>query len=369
VGGYGMPLFKYIALNSEGQNIQGTYNAKDRNEILYMLREKQCYPVMIKDITGGKDVKNLAVFSRVRVKDLSVFCRQFNTMLNSGITIIKCLDILMQQTENRKLREVIAQVYEDVQKGSALSEAMKKHRNVFPEVLVNMVEAGELSGTLDQVMERMAIHFEKENRIVTKVKSALIYPIILTIVAVAVVIFLLIVVMPTFISMFESSGVAMPLPTRILLSISNAIRSYWYAILLASTGIAYFTGRYLKSEKGSYNFDRFKLNMPVVKGTVRKIATSRFTRTLSTLLASGIPLMNAMDVAAKVVGNKVVAEGIEKAREEIRKGIAMSEPIKKMGVFPPMVDSMIKIGEESGALDEMLAKTANFYDEEVEARS
>lgn len=361
-----MPLYQYSAVSSTGQSIQGKYTAKDRNEILQMLREKQYYPVMINDTAEGKDIKSLGFLKKVKIKDLAVFCRQFYAMLNSGVTIIKCLDILTQQTENKIFRSIIAKVYEEVQKGSVFSEALKNHRDVFPELLINMVEAGEVSGRLDSVMEKMASYFDKEYKIRNKIRSAMIYPIVLSIVACAVVIFLLTAVMPTFIGMFESSGVSLPGPTRILLAFSKIIRSFWYLIFPGIIVIIYLARGYLKSDKGKYAFDRLKLRMPGVKGTVKKIITSRFTRTLSTLLTSGIPLMQAMDVVARVAQNRVVSEGIMNVREDLKKGSDLSSPIRRLAMFPPMVDSMIKIGEESGTLDEILEKTANFYDEEVE---
>jgi type IV pilus assembly protein PilC len=247
-----------------------------------------------------------------------------------------------------------------------LSEAMAKHENIFPALLINMVEAGEVSGNLDVLMERMAIHYEKENNIENKVKNALVYPIVLSIVAIAVVVFLLTVVMPTFIGMFESSGSLLPGPTRVILTISNLLKEYWYlflvVVILIVTGIISFR----KTESGRVLVDNLKIKIPGVKKMSIKIITSRFTRTLSTLLSSGIPLLQGLDVVSKVVGNEVVSNKLNQAREDIRKGIPMSRTIKDIGLFPPMVDSMIKIGEESGALDDILYKTADFYDEEVE---
>jgi type IV pilus assembly protein PilC len=362
-----MPVFKYSAVNNTGEVIQGRYTAGDKVEILRMIREKQYHPTMIKELVEGKDIKSFDFLNRVKIKDIAVFCRQFHAMLNAGVAIIQCLEILKQQTENKKLKAVITEVCENVRKGNSFSESLKSHRDIFPEILVNMVEAGEVSGTLDSVMNRMAVHFEKDNKIKTKIKGTMVYPIILSIVAVGVIIFLLTFVMPTFIGMFESSGVKLPAPTRLLLAMSNGIRGYWYIFLLIIAGTVYIVRRYITTDKGRYAFDGFKLKIPVINTTLKKIATARFTRTLSTLMSSGIPLLQAMEVVARVVGNKVVATGIMNAREELQKGAGLAGPIKKMGIFPPMVDSMIKIGEESGTLDEILEKTANFYDDEVEA--
>lgn len=361
-----MPIYQYKAINTIGETIQGKFSAKDRTEILQMLRKNQYHPVQIREVVEGMDLAKLAMFNKVKVKDIAVFARQFYAMLNAGVTIIQCLDILRKQTESKRFREIIEKVYENVQKGSTLSESFKNHRDVFPEILINLVEAGEVSGTLDTIMDRMATHFEKETKVQNKVKAAMIYPIVLAIVAVSVVIFLLVGVMPTFIGMFEGSGVELPAPTRLLMAISRGIQNYWYILIGAAAAIAYTIRRYILSDSGRLKFDQFKLRMPVIKNTVVKIATSRFTRTLSTLLASGIPLLQSMDIVAKVVGNRIVSDGILNAKDELRKGYDLAGPIRRMGVFPPMVDSMIRIGEESGTLDEVLSRTADFYDEEVE---
>lgn len=362
-----MPLFQYSAVTVSGETVNGQFNAGDRAEVLEMIREKKYYPVLVSEVVQGKDVKSFSLFNKINAKDISVFCRQFYAMLNAGVPIVQCLDILRQQTERKPLKEIINDLYEDVQKGSTFSEAMRTHQDSFPEILVSMVEAGEMSGRLDSVMERMSVHFEKENRINTKVKGAMVYPVVLSIVAVGVVIFLLVAVMPTFIGMFESSGVKLPLPTRILLAISDVIRRFWYIILLVLGALIYIGRRALKSESGTYAFDNYKLHMPVVKGVMVKLISARFTRTMSSLMSSGIPLLQAIEITSRVVVNRVAAKGLMNVHEELRKGMDLAGPVRRMGLFPPMVDSMIRIGEESGTLDNILEKTANFYDEEAEA--
>lgn len=361
-----MPLYKYNALSDRGELLQGTYTAGDRNQLISFLRDRQQRPVKVEEVFEGKDVKKLSILGNVTIKDIAVFCRQFYTLINAGVTLIKALDIIRLQTEKRKFRETISNVYESVQKGSTFSEALRGHRDTFPEILINMVEAGEISGKLDTVMNRMAVHFEKENKLRSKVRGAMVYPAVIAIAATSVVIFLLTVIMPTFIGMFTSSGVQLPLPTRILLGLSEAINSYWYLFLLGIVAVIYITRRYLTSDTGRLSWDRMKLRLPIIKGLVTRIITTRFTRTLSILLYSGIPLLQAMDVVAKVVGNRVVSDGIMNAREDMRRGTDLASPVRKMKVFPPMVDSMIRIGEESGTLDEILSRTADFYDDEVE---
>ena len=359
-------IYKYKAVSQDtGQIVEGFFEGEEESDVLAMIKGNNYVPIFIeKDIElDGK----IDLFSKkVKKKDLAVFCRQFYTMLDAGIGIIKCLEILEKQSENKTLVKSLGGIYEDVQKGFTLSESMRKHKKIFPPLLINMVQAGEVSGNLDTIMERMAVHFEKENKLEQKIKSAMIYPIILSIVSIAVVIFLLVAVMPTFIGMFESSGEVLPVPTQILLNISNWLTEFWYlflgVVILSITGFML----YKETPSGKTTLDNIKLKIPVVKDTNVKIITSRFTRTLSTLMSSGIPLLESIEVVGRVVGNKVVENKLEKSIEDIRKGVTLSRAVNEMKLFPPMVDSMIKVGEESGALDDILYKTADFYDDEVE---
>ncbi|MBU5437505.1 type II secretion system F family protein [Tissierella sp. MSJ-40] len=358
-------IYKYKAVSENGQVLEGYFEAESQTDVLTMLKSNSYLPVYIEEDLNT-DVK-LDIFSKkVNKKDIAVFCRQFYTMINAGIGIVKSLDILEKQTENKTLKKGIAALYEDVQKGFTLSEAMKKHEKIFPSLLVNMVEAGEVSGSLDVIMERMAVHFEKENKLENKIKTALVYPVALSIVALAVVIFLLTVVMPTFINMFESSGLALPGPTQALLTISNSLTQYWYLFVSMTIILIVAFLTFKKTDDGRRFLDSLKIRIPGVKKTNVKIITARFSRTLSTLLSSGIPLIQSIEVVGRIVGNKVVQDRLNLAAEDISKGVSLSKTIKDIDIFPPMVDSMIKIGEESGSLDEILYKTADFYDDEVE---
>lgn len=358
-------IFKYKAIANNGQRIEGLFEANTEDEVIAMIRGNKYIPLEVKrDISTESQVQLFT--KKVKKKDLSIYCRQFYVMINSGLGIIKCLDILTDQTINKKLKITTGEVAEDVQKGLTLSEAMIKHPRVFPTILVSMVEAGEVSGNLDGILERMAIHFEKENKIENKVKSAMVYPLVLTIVSVLVVIFMLIFVLPTFTGMFAGSDVPLPWPTRFLLNLSDSLIKFWY-IHVGLIGLWIFGAtRYLRTDNGIRIFDTIKLRLPVVKTTTSKVITSRFTRTLSTLMDSGIPLIKSMEVVSKVVNNVVIKDKLLDSIEQIRKGIPLSDSVKDVGVFPPMVDSMVKIGEETGSLDEVLLKTADFYDEEVE---
>ncbi|SHH46374.1 type II secretion system F family protein [Tepidibacter thalassicus] len=361
-----MPSFKYTAIDKNGKKIDGKYTANSKEEVLSMLRQNKLYPVKVEEYIGSREIRFSDIFGKIKIKDIAVFCRQFYTLLNAGVTIINCLDILRVQTENKKFAKIIGNIHDDVQKGLTFSEALKKQKDTFPDLLINMIEAGEVSGNLDVIMERMAFHYEKENKINNKIKGAMAYPIILSMVAINVVIFLLTFVMPTFVGMFESSGVQLPLPTRILLGVSNSIKNYWYIYFMTLIVMIYGIIKYTKSDRGKKFWGIIKFRIPVIKGLNQKIITSRFTRTLSTLLSSGVPLIQSLEIVSKIVGNVIVEKGILEAKEEVRKGIDLATPIKNIGVFPPMATSMIKIGEESGSLDEILEKTANFYDEEVE---
>ena len=359
-------LFKYEAITTDGKKVSGVYDANDKGEVLNMLKNNRHLPLSIERDLNKENQINFGG-SKVKKKDLAVFCRQFYTMVNAGISAVKCFDILESQTENKVLKGALGNIHEDLQKGYTISSAMKKHNKVFPPILINMTEAGEASGSLDIILERMAVHFEKENKLENKIKGAMIYPMALIVVSIAVVVFMLVAVLPTFISMFEGSGQELPAPTKILLGFSNWLSVYWYVflgiILTIIIGITYYKSTY----GGRKFFDNLKIKIPGVKRTNSKIITSRFTRTLSTLMSSGIPLLQSLEIVGKVVNNIIIQEEMEKGVEDIRRGVTLSRVVKNIEVFPPMVDSMIKIGEESGALDDMLYKTADFYDEEVEA--
>lgn len=361
-----MELYKYKAVSEKGEILEGYHEAQSESDVLIMLKNNNYYPMSVEE-NNKIDIKKDLFSKKVTKKDISVFCRQFYTMLNAGINIINCLDILEKQIEHKILKKAIFAIYEDVQKGMTLSQGMKKHKSMFPSLLINMVEAGEVSGNLDVLMERMAVHFEKENKIKNKVNNALVYPVVLSIIAIAVVVFLIIVVMPTFIGMFETNGSVLPVSTRMLLTISNWLTNYWYLFILSVVFLLIGAIKFEKTEAGGLIIDNLKITIPGIKNISIKIITSRFTRTLSTLLSSGIPLLQALDVVKNIVGNRIVSNKLETAKEDIKKGISMSKTIKDTGLFPPMVDSMIKIGEESGALDDILYKTADYYDEEVEA--
>lgn len=358
-------IYKYKAVRENGETVEGFFESSSELEVLTMLKNEEYMPISVeRDIEKSAKVELFT--SKVKKKDLAIFCRQFYTMVDAGISIIRCLEILSVQTGNKSLKRSLEGMYIDVQKGVTLSGAMKRHEKVFPPILINMIEAGEVSGNLDNILERMAVHFEKENKLESKIKSALIYPVVLIFVSIAVVIFMLVGVLPTFIEMFENSGAQLPSITLLLLNSSKFLQKYWYLIFGALVGTSTLFIYYKNTVEGKKGLALLKIKAPFIKIINVKIITSRFTRTLSTLMSSGIPLLEALEIAGNIVNNAVIKERLQNGMEGIKKGVSLSKTIRDMEVFPPMVYSMVNIGEESGSLDDILVKTADFYDEEVE---
>lgn len=358
-----MATFKYIAMDSSGKKVKGTDTAEDRNVLIQQLRSKGFMILEIQE-DAAKNLQN--PFEKIKIKDLAVFCRQFHTLISAGSTIIGSLDVLRLQTEKKKFKEIIHTIYEDVQKGLVFSEALKRHSNCFSDLMVSMVEAGEYSGNLDIIMERMAQYYEKEYKLKNKIGGAMVYPIVLTFMATSVVSFLMVFIMPTFVELFTSSGVKLPLVTRILLSISTFLKSYWYIVIGGVALFAYGLSKYLKQGEGLIAFDKLKITAPIIGSLNKKIITARFARTMSILLGSGASVINSIEIVSNVLGNSIVKEKLMHAREDMRKGMTISNSISTMNFFTPMVISMVRIGEESGELDLILDKTANFFDDEVE---
>lgn len=360
-----MPQFRYKARNLKGVLVSGVIDADTPKDVLKELKIKNIFPIQIKEDVKSKDI-SFNFSQGVKLSDLSIFLRQFATLLNAGISISNALDVLIKQTANKKLREALSDMNENVKKGKSLSECMKAHDTIFPDILINMIEAGEVSGTIDRILDRMATYFEKENSINQKVKTALTYPAVVSVVALCVVIFMLSYVLPTFVNLFKAAGAVLPLPTRILLGVSFAITHFWY-YLIAIIFLLYFLFRsYANTKEGRRLFDGIKLKLPIFGTVIKKVITSRFTRTLGILLASGIPVIQAMQVVENVVGNKVVEEGLKEAEEGMKQGKGLAKPLEDIGIFQPMVINMIAVGEESGMLDSLLDRTANFFDKEVD---
>ncbi|NLJ59244.1 MAG: type II secretion system F family protein [Tissierellia bacterium] len=360
-----MTSYKCSVVDQTGKKRKITHIAESKAEVIDYLK-KNNYVIINIDKDRGSINLNRLNRKKIKSKDLAVFCKQLYAMLKAGVTIVSSLEILKQQTENKNLAKIIGRMYEDLQKGNTFSEVLARHQGVFPSIFISMVEAGEISGNIDIIMDRLANHFEKEYKIENKIKSAMTYPIILAIVSIVVVTFLLTTIMPTFVDMYSSSGVELPRITQIMISMSETIKNYWYIILAVIAVIVLLISSLGKKPEIRLKEDYYKLQIPVVKNLLLKVATSRFTRTLSTLIGSGVPLLQALDTVSGVTGNTYIGSKILEAKEDVRKGAALSQPLRQQGLFPPMVHSMVKIGEDSGSLEEILDKTADFYDEEVE---
>lgn len=360
-----MANFKYRAMNADGEKIEGTREANSKGDIIEFISSNGYYPLLVDEIIESSKIE-LNFNEKVKLKDISIFCRQFYTMLDAGVPILTCLNILSKQTQKKKLKEAIIEIEEEVKKGGVLSEAMKKQKKVFPELLVSLVEAGEASGTLNSIMLRMSTHYEKENKTNNKVKNAMIYPVILSFVAVIAVVFILVYVMPTFKGIFEQSGTVLPWSTKLLLGSGDFLKNNWIVIIVAILGITIGVKYYFSTDNGAIFSSNMELKIPIIKKFTEMVIVSRFTRTLSTLLASGLPLIKAMDIVSGVVENKIAEKALLQVKEKISKGEELNTSMRATGIFPEMLYSMVKIGEETGSIDEILSKTADFYDEELE---
>ncbi len=360
-----MAIFKYKAINSEGQRIEGSQSADSESQIREMLLSNQYYPLSIeKENSKGK--KSFYFNSKVKLKDIAVFCRQFYVMLDSGLSIGKALNILIEQCEKPKLREALIGVNGELKRGETLASSMRKRKDVFPNLLTSMIDAGERSGNLDIILKRMAEYYEKETKIRGKIKSAMIYPIVLGVVAIIAITFILTFVMPTFVQMFEENNVDLPMSTKMVLETSKVLGKYGIIIFLILVTAIILLGKYLKSEEGQYKLSSINLKIPVIKKLTQKIIVSRFTRTMGIVSSSGMSLVTSIEIVASVVGNKIAEKELLKVKEKVLKGEGLGDSIMNIKIFPPMLASMVKIGEEAGSLDSILDKTADFYDDELE---
>ena len=361
-----MPMFEYTARNATtGQIQKGQLETTSRDEVSAYLRKNRMILVSVRE--APKAITFNLGKKGVKTRDIVIFTRQFATMINAGLPLVQSLTILAAQTENKTLQEVTRAVVYDVESGNTLADAFSKHPKAFPELYVNMVAAGEAGGILDTILLRLATFLEKSDALVRKVKSAMIYPGVIFSVAAIAVSVLLIFVIPTFQSMFASVNMALPLPTRVVIGMSNFLIGFWWAIL-AAIGLAVFALKsYAKTSNGRKNIDTLLLNLPVLGDLLRKSAVSRFTRTLGTLISSGVSILDGLEITAKTSGNRVIHDAVMQSRQSIAGGETIAAPLEKSKVFPPMVISMIAVGEQTGGLDEMLSKIADFYDEEVDA--
>jgi len=359
-----MPVFEYKGKTLTGRQVQGVLKAKSRNDLERMLRGNK---IMVTSVSKKPTEINLKFGSGIKKIDISRFTRQFATMISAGLPMVQCLEILSTQMESAEFKKIIHQVKESVQSGATLSEAMAKHKKAFDDLYVNMVEAGEIGGALDTILVRLAHYREKYDKLARKVKGAMVYPIVVMIVAIGVTFAMLRFIVPVFAKMFAGLGAELPMPTQVILGISNFLQANTLLMIgiLILAIIAYKF--WVRNPKGRLVVDKFKLRMPILGGLVRKSAISRFTRTLSTLLSSGVSILDALNITAKTAGNMVLQNAINKSMLSIAEGETITQPLKETGVFPPMVTQMISVGEKTGGMDEMLSKIADFYDDEVDA--
>ncbi len=356
--------FVWKGRSPTGEILSGEYVTENKQELVAYLRKRKIIVTSLRE--KSKDVNiRLPFKKKISVKDLGVFTRQFSTMINAGLPMVQCLDILSAQADKPQFKKIISTVTSDVEGGATLAEALGKHP-IFSQLYVNMVEAGEAGGILDQILNRLAVYLEKAEALQRKVKSAMTYPTVVAVVALGATTFMLMFIIPTFAKMFSDFGGQLPLPTKIVLGLSNFLRGQWYVLALSIGGAAFAFKRFYATDAGRMKIDRLSLRVPVLGMVLRKAAIARFTRTLGTLVSSGVPILGGLDITARTAGNKVVEKAIYSTRESISQGDTIAEPLRQSGVFPPMVTQMISVGEQTGALDEMLDKIANFYDSEVD---
>jgi type IV pilus assembly protein PilC len=359
-----MPTFTYSARPATGGEMQtGELELPSKDDVLAHLHRQRLIPVSVRE--KPKDLK-ISFGTGVSTRDIVIFTRQFATMINSGLPLVQSLDILAEQTENEALRKTISEVLYNVESGHTLADAMGRHPKIFTELYVNMVAAGEAGGILDTILLRLATFLEKNDALIRKIKGAMIYPAVIFSVAGGAILILLIFVIPTFQQMFEAAGIPLPLPTRIVIGMSSFLQAWWWAVGAGAIGGVLAIRAYYKTDQGQLAIDRILLAMPILGDLQRKSAVSRFTRTLGTLVSSGVSILEGLEITAKTAGNRVIHDAVMGSRASIAGGETIAGPLKESGVFPPMVVQMINVGEQTGGLDEMLSKIADFYDDEVD---
>jgi len=359
-----MPAFTYTARALNGDLRTATIEAPNRDEVVAQLRRQRLNVVKIDEAAAVKKKKG----GKIKMRDIVIFTRQFSTMINAGLPLVQALDILAKQSENPALKDVTHAVVFDVESGHTVADALGKHPNAFSDLYVNMVAAGEAGGILDTILMRLATFMEKNDALVRKVKGAMIYPGVISAVAFIAISVLLIFVIPVFKKMFGDVGLPLPLPTRVVIAMSNFLRGIGGVLtVVVAFLIVFFTKKYYATNSGKLVIDKLMLKAPVLGDVLRKSAVSRFTRTLGTLIGSGVSILDGLEITAKTAGNRVISDAIMESRTSIAGGETISAPLQKSNVFPPMVISMIAVGEQTGGLDEMLSKIADFYDEEVDA--
>ena len=366
----GMESFSYKAVSAAGKDVKGSVEAESREEAARKIKEQGLVPVSIgKQGALDKDV-NIPIFKgkKIPARDMSVFCRQFASILKAGVSVINALEMLAEQTENKKLKEAIVNTQSNVEKGESLSDSMRQN-DAFPSILIDMVRAGEASGSLENSLTRMAIQFEKDAKLNGIVKKAMMYPIVLICVMIGVVIVMLTFVIPSFMTMFEDLDSELPATTKAILAMSNSLKNYWYIYIIVVVGIVVGIQMYKRTDDGRHNLDKLKLKIPVFGLLQTKSACASFARTMSTLLQAGMPMIDALEISASTMKNVLFYDGLEKVKNGVSLGLPLSNQLKATGLFPAMVVHMVGIGEETGNVEEMLTNSATYYEEEVEVQT
>jgi type IV pilus assembly protein PilC len=359
-----MPTFEWKGTARNGQTQTGVLVADSKDAVIAMMRRQQIVVTAVKE--KGKEIALPKFGGGVPPQMIAIFTRQFSVMIDAGLPLVQCLEILGSQQEHKTFKRVLIQIRQDVESGSNLADSMRKHPKVFSDLYTNMVAAGEAGGILDTILQRLAAYIEKAVKLNAQVKSAMIYPVAVISIAAIVVAVILWKVIPVFAALFESLGAELPMPTRIVIALSNAIADYWWLMLILIVSAWFATKKYHETYKGKRVIDGLLLKMPVLGILLRKIAVARFCRTLATLTSSGVPILDGLQITARTAGNSVVEDAIMATRKSVEEGKTISEPLGDTEVFPPMVVQMIAVGEQTGALDTMLSKIADFYEEEVD---
>lgn len=368
-----MPTYAYVAKDAQGKPFKGTTEAENEKILVKRLREQGYWVTSVAKqraaaAEGAKKKKKMLFGGKVKLNHLSVFCRQFATMINAGVSLVRCLAILEQQTASPKLREIIRDIQTQVEGGMTLSKALSKYPLVFSNLFIGLVRAGEIGGVLDESLDRLATFLEKDMELRRKVKAAMTYPTLVMVAAFFIVTGLVTFILPKFMAIFKDFKVTMPASTQFLMNVSHFMTTKWYFLLIGLVLFRIAFGKYIRTKTGKRQWDWLKLKMPVFGGLNHKIAVARFSRTLGTLMTSGVPILQALETVAGAIDNDILSSAVLEARNAIREGARIGEPLERSGLFPPMVVHMITIGEETGALDQMLEKIAEFYESEVEAQ-
>ena len=368
-----MAVYKYKGVTSAGKTVKGIRDADNVRTLQGLLKKDGIFPTEVEQqkdsqLKTSREIDLKRLTARVSTRDLSVITRQLSTLLHAGVTLVESLAAMVEQTDNEKLKLVLSQVKQRVNEGSSLADALGQHQKVFPDLYCNMVRAGESSGALDVVLTRLADFTENQAKLRSKIIGALTYPAIMSMIGLGILSILMVVVIPKITKIFEDRKATLPIPTKILLAISNFVRDYWWLLLLLVVIFVFSMVKYVKTDKGRLRWDRLMLDMPIVGKIQRMLSISRFSKTLSTLLQSGVPLLNALGIVRNIVNNRILALAIDDARVSIKEGESIAAPLKRSGEFPPLVIHMIAVGERTGQLEEMLNNVADSYQDQAENR-